>query len=197
MWLLQILFTIPRRDDSCSNYFCHSLTDSCKNVVFSKRFILFHFFIYFPKSFVLRYRVFVWTYSYFIIFFTDNVAYSENYINDMIDVLFQNKHMKPVTYAVRASFAINSIRELQYLLETSPVGSTLTVWCSDSKDNVNYPKLIQLINAVGENRVYLDLPDDMSKIFFELYATNGISNTAIGVQSLFLTSIFALKNVFI
>lgn len=129
----------------------------------------------------------------------DNDKYSERHINDMVDVLFKNKYMKPVTYAVRASFAVNSISELQYLLETSPVGSTLTVWCSDPKDIINYPKLVQLINTVGTNRVYLDLPDDMSKIFFDMYKTS-ITNTAsnnVGFLSISLASLFALKNVFL
>jgi len=123
--------------------------------------------------------------------------YSEHYINDMVDVLFKNKYMKPVTYAVRASFAVNSISELQYLLETSPVGSTLTVWCSDSKDIINYPNLVQLINTVGENRVYLDLPDEMSKIFFDMYTSSSAAamSNKVGFQSLFLASLFVLKNV--
>lgn len=123
-------------------------------------------------------------------------AYTENYINDMVDVLFKNKYMKPVTYAVRAAFAVNSVRELQYLLETSPVGSTLTVWCSDAEDAVNYPKLVQLINTVGANRVYLDLPDDMSKVFFETYAAAGNGDARRGVPFFLLpaASIVALKN---
>lgn len=98
--------------------------------------------------------------------------YSENYINGMVDVLFKAKYMRPVTYAVRASFAQNSISELQYLLETSPAGSTLTVWCSDPEDLVDTGKLVHLVNAVGPDRVYLDLPDDKSKTFFETYAAS-------------------------
>ncbi|KAL5235467.1 hypothetical protein ACI65C_002877 [Semiaphis heraclei] len=125
----------------------------------------------------------------------DNDKYSEHYINDMVDVLFKNKYMKPVTYAVRASFAVNSISELQYLLETSPVGSTLTVWCSDSQDIINYPNLVQLINTVGENRVYLDLPDEMSKIFFQMYKSSSVASIKIGFQSLCLASLIVLKNV--
>jgi len=121
--------------------------------------------------------------------------YSEHYINDMVDVLFKNKYMKPVTYAVRASFAVNSISELQYLLETSPVGSTLTVWCSDSQDIINYPNLVQLINTVGQNRVYLDLPDEMSKIFFEMYKSSGVASNKVAFQSLFFAPLFVLKNV--
>jgi len=123
--------------------------------------------------------------------------YSENYINDMIDVLFKTKYMKPVTYAVRAAFAVNSIPELQYLLETSPVGSTLTVWCSDTEDIINYPKLNQLVNTVGANRVYLDLPDSMSKVFFDMYTTSGAGNSdSGGVPSLLLlASILAIINV--
>ncbi|CAI6362811.1 unnamed protein product [Macrosiphum euphorbiae] len=128
----------------------------------------------------------------------DNDKYSEHYINAMVDVLFKNKYMNPVTYAVRASFAVNSISELQYLLETSPVGSTLTVWCSDSKDIINYPNLVQLINTVGANRVYLDLPDEMSKIFFEMYTSSSVgASNNVGLQPLFLASLFVLKNVFL
>lgn len=125
--------------------------------------------------------------------------YSEKYIEDMGDLLFKNRYMKPVTYAVRASLAANSIPELKYLLETSPAESTLTAWCSDPKDVINYPKLVQLINAVGIDRVYLDLPDDMSKMFFELYAASnaGVGGSKLDANALLLTSLFGLKNVFI
>lgn len=115
----------------------------------------------------------------------------------MVDVLFKSKYMHPVTYAVRASFAVNSISELQYLLETSPVGSTLTVWCSDPKDIINYPNLVQLINTVGANRVYLDLPDEIYKIFFDMYTSSSAASNNVGLQSMFLTSLFVLKNVFL
>lgn len=126
-------------------------------------------------------------------------AYTENYINAMVDVLLKNKYMKPVTYAVRASFAANSITELQYLLETSPVGSTLTVWCSDPEDKLDYLKLIELVNTIGEKRVYLDLPDDKSKKFFNMYVTNDSVRTSsnIGVSALSLASLLALKNIFL
>lgn len=123
--------------------------------------------------------------------------YSENYINNMVDILFKIKYMKPVTYAVRASFAVNSIPELQFLLETSPVGSTLTIWCSDPKDIINYPKLVQLIKTVGVDRVYLDLPDNMSKTFVEMYTASGVGSNSVGIQSLFLASILAIKNIFL
>lgn len=123
--------------------------------------------------------------------------YSENYINNMIDELFKIKYMKPVTYAVRASFAVNSIPELQYLLETSPVGSTLSIWCSDPKDIINYPKLVQLIKTIGANRIYLDLPDNMSTTFSEMYTASGVGSNSVGVQSLFLASILAIKNIFL
>lgn len=119
----------------------------------------------------------------------------------MVDTLFKNKYMKPVTYAVRASFAVNSIAELQYLLETSPVGSTLTVWCSDPQDVVDQPKLVQLVNAVGRDRVYLDLPDDVSETFFDLYATSGgggagRGNAGAGSWPYVVAPLLALKNVF-
>lgn len=124
--------------------------------------------------------------------------YSENYINDMADVLFKSKYMKPVTYAVRAAFAVNSIPELQYLLETSPAGSTLTLWCSDERDVINYAKLVQLIKTVGVDRVYLDLPDDKSKAFFEAYATSGAAGiTAGNAAGLLLTSTLAVTNAFL
>lgn len=116
----------------------------------------------------------------------------------MVDVLFKNKYMKPVTYAVRAAFAVNAITELQYLLETSPVGSTLTVWCSDSLDVIDNAKLVRLIKTVGPDRVYLDLPDDKSKMFFDMYATSsGVKRSNVGAQTLFLVSLLALINVFI
>ncbi|VVC43282.1 Protein of unknown function DUF2181 [Cinara cedri] len=131
----------------------------------------------------------------------DNIddKYTEKYIDDMVDVLFKNKYMKPVTYAVRASLAANSIHELQYLLETSPAGSTLTVWCSDPRDVIDYPKLVSLVNTVGANRVYLDLPDDKSKTFFEMY-TASVSGAGAGIgfgagALLFTSSMLALKNV--
>lgn len=117
--------------------------------------------------------------------------YSENYINDMLDTLFRMKHMKPVTYAVRAAFAVNSINELQYLLETSPAGSTLTIWCSDDLDIIDYPKLVQLVNTVGANKTYLDLPSDKSETFFETYANSGIRSVNVSVLTPVLTLLLA------
>lgn len=117
----------------------------------------------------------------------------------MVDVLFKNKYMKPVTYAVRASFAANSVPELKYLLETSPVGSTLTVWCSDPLDMISYPALAQLVQAVGEKRVYLDLPEDKAKTFFDVYsAATAAAGSAAGVRSSVLfASMLALKTAFL
>lgn len=128
--------------------------------------------------------------------------YSEKYIDDMVDVLFKNKYMKPVTYAVRASIAANSLPELQYLLETSPAGSTLTAWCSDPEDVIDNPRLVRLINAVGANRIYLDLPEHESKALLELYAVSGADTGAgaggsgLGASVLSLMSSLAMKNVF-
>lgn len=114
----------------------------------------------------------------------------------MLDTLFRMKHMKPVTYAVRAAFAVNSINELQYLLETSPAGSTLTIWCSDNLDIIDYPKLVQLINTVGVNRTYLDLPNDKSETFFEMYANSGVRNVHVSVLTLLLAWLHSLRNFF-
>lgn len=129
--------------------------------------------------------------------FTDE--YSENYINDMLDTLFKTKHMKPVTYAVRAAFAVNSINELQYLLETSPAGSTLTIWCSDAADDIDYSKLTRLINTVGANRAYLDLPNDKSETFFDVYAADSGAvrpGVHVGILSFLLASLYAIKEIF-
>lgn len=133
---------------------------------------------------------------FLVIIFSE--IYSEKYIDDMVDVLFKNKYMKPVTYAVRASIAANSLPELQYLLETSPAGSTLTAWCSDPEDVIDNPKLVRLIGAVGANRMYLDLPEDVSKKLLELYAVSGAEAGAggLGASVLSLTSLLAVKNGF-
>jgi hypothetical protein len=119
-------------------------------------------------------------------------VYSENYINDMADLLFKSKYLKPVTYAVRASFAVNSIPELQYLLETSPAGSTLTAWCSDPRDVIDDAKLVGLVRTVGADRVYLDLPGGVTKTFLEAYTTSGAGSATAAL----LTSMVAAGNVF-
>ncbi|XP_050524097.1 protein FAM151B isoform X2 [Daktulosphaira vitifoliae] len=126
---------------------------------------------------------------------SDFGKYSEHFINGMVDVLFKNKHMKPVTYAVRASYAMNSITELQYLLETSPAGSTLTIWCSDSKDTIDYTKLVNLVHTIGSNKVYLDLPNHMANTFFELLAATSGADNSVSKKSLAVFSTITLLSI--
>merc|ERR1719339_593324 len=79
----------------------------------------------------------------------------------MFNVLKQEGVVAPVTLPLRACLAARSIQEIvEFLRMVDDDGSfptTITIW-SSSSDEVDHEKLNRLINEVGKNRLYLDVP---------------------------------------
>ncbi|CAH1403882.1 unnamed protein product [Nezara viridula] len=90
-------------------------------------------------------------------------VYSKEDVDLMTDVLSNNMITMPVTFAVRAAFAARSIERMIALIDTSPPGSTLTIWSSVASDVIDVAALGRLIDEIGIDRVYLDLPNDIIK----------------------------------
>uniref|UniRef100_A0A146LBW6 Protein FAM151B n=2 Tax=Lygus hesperus TaxID=30085 RepID=A0A146LBW6_LYGHE len=88
----------------------------------------------------------------------DDNKYLPEDIDKMTELL--NKHCvvsQPVTFAVRAAYAANSVEALTNLINSSTEGTTLTIWNSSPNDIVDMEAVNSLIKAVGKDKVYLDL----------------------------------------
>ncbi|XP_068973755.1 protein FAM151B isoform X2 [Bombus flavifrons] len=95
----------------------------------------------------------------------DNVTggqYTEQQIQDMINILKEQKVTQPITYPVRAGLAANSTKVIKSLMENSSLTSnvTLTVWSSEG-DKVDAEALSTLIQDIGVKKVYVDVPQDL------------------------------------
>lgn len=90
-------------------------------------------------------------------------TYTSEQINEMVSTLVENDVKQKVTFPVRAGIAANSKDGLIKLLEetSSKFDSTLTIWSSQG-DYVNIESLKKLILECGLNRVYLDVPKEIS-----------------------------------
>lgn len=91
--------------------------------------------------------------------YAPNGKYTSEQIEAMTAALNRNKILSAVTFPVRAVFATECVDLLHYLVNTSPAGSSLTVWMSNDADPVNIPKLKHLLSTIGKNKVFLDVPD--------------------------------------
>ncbi|XP_033204265.1 protein FAM151B isoform X1 [Bombus vancouverensis nearcticus] len=103
-----------------------------------------------------------WTTRYGV---NDNVTegqYTEQQIQDMINILKEQKVTQPITYPVRAGLAANSTKVIKSLMENSSFASnvTLTVWSSEG-DKVDAETLSTLIRDIGVKKVYVDVPQDL------------------------------------
>jgi len=91
---------------------------------------------------------------------SSNLSYTPELIANMTEALNRNYVTQPVTFAVRAGIAAQSYDVLSNLIGSSVPGSTLTVW-SPPDDPVDMDALRHLINGIGHDKVYLDLPPPM------------------------------------
>lgn len=92
--------------------------------------------------------------------------YNEQTVKSMTDALDAAQITQPITYAVRAAFVANSLDELKMLLNETHQASgkaTLTVWSSDETDIVNVAQLKNNILAIGKDRVFLDVGEELAK----------------------------------
>lgn len=78
----------------------------------------------------------------------------------MTEALSRNQVTRPVTFPVRAGIAAQSIETLSALVHLSPPGTTLTLW-SPETDPVDYVGLKKLVDGLGHNKVYIDIPKSM------------------------------------
>ncbi|XP_034247808.1 protein FAM151B [Thrips palmi] len=96
----------------------------------------------------------------------DQVKYSPDQVKAMIAAIKNSAVDQPITYAVRAAFVANSLDELKSLLDQTPQASgqaTLSVWSSDDTDVVDVKQLKKNILALGKDRVYVDVGEQLAK----------------------------------
>nr|CAD7425926.1 unnamed protein product [Timema monikensis] len=87
--------------------------------------------------------------------------YELEHITSMKEALARNNITQPVTFPVQAILAAQSIDTLPDLLNVSSINdTTLTIWLSEV-EAINITQLKKLIDIVGKNRVYLDLPESI------------------------------------
>jgi hypothetical protein len=90
---------------------------------------------------------------------SEDTRYTDDQINKMIDAIKRNDVGEEITFAVRAGTAARSLDQMK-LLKDEVNNCTLTVW-SSAGDNVDVPKLRDLIFEYGVKRVYIDVPQDL------------------------------------
>jgi len=88
--------------------------------------------------------------------------YSSDQVKSLRDALVRAEIHQPVTFPIRAGIAASteSQTNLIWLLKQVP-DSTLTIW-SAVYDTVDVPGLMRLIQNVGKERVYIDVPAGLS-----------------------------------
>lgn len=96
----------------------------------------------------------------------------------------------PITYPVRAGIAAQSKDNLMDMVSTFNATNdcTLTVW-SSAGDSVDVEKLRDLIFSVGLDKVYVDVPEELSSQL----RLNGASS--LPKLTMFLTSLLALLSL--
>jgi hypothetical protein len=106
----------------------------------------------------------------------------------MLKALSDNKISQPVTYPVRASLTANSEAVIERLLEQTK-NSTLTLWGPET-DIVDVPALKQVVDKVGRNRIYMDIPEKLKD-----QLTN--AGSTMGTGSLIFSTILALVSTLV
>lgn len=120
-----------------------------------------------------------------------NGSYTEAQINLMIQTIKTNNITNDITFPVRAGIAAQSLPQLENLLKTfnTTNNATLTIW-SSVNDFVNITQLEKLIKTIGVNKVYLDVPVEVSSKM-----NLGNSGSVIGKMS-FLSLILIFMSIF-
>ncbi|XP_037808654.1 protein FAM151B [Lucilia sericata] len=117
----------------------------------------------------------------------NNGSYSREETNDMLKTIKSSivtKTGQHITFPVRAGIAANSLIELHDLVnsvnETNEC--TLTIWSSEN-DFVNIDKLRKFIFSFGFDRVYLDVPIELS-IQLDLSRHDNLNDDKVSKKSL-------------
>jgi len=89
--------------------------------------------------------------------------YNDEHIDNMTAIIKDNNVMNPLTFPVRAGIAANSDMQLKnlFIALNGTNNVTLTIWSSQD-DFVNIPKLKELILNIGVDKVYFDVPKEVS-----------------------------------
>lgn len=95
----------------------------------------------------------------------ENALYTKEMTEEMAALLESKSVAQPVTFPIRAAFVPRSIENLDWLVENVPE-STITVW-SSSSDTIDVQALLSLRDAVGNDSVYFDLPEEQKEEFDE------------------------------
>lgn len=90
-----------------------------------------------------------------------NGSYTDAQIVRMLDTVRESGVQNVITFPVRAGLAANSLTQMTELLRSTGLQSTLTVWSSQG-DYVDIAKLRALILDAGLDRIYLDVPEEVS-----------------------------------
>lgn len=102
--------------------------------------------------------------------FLKYLFYSSDHIDEMVTNIKRNDIKNNVTISIRAGPGANSLVQLQRLcIEVDEFQNklnsttTITLW-SDSNDFIDIPKLRDVINSIGKERVYLDFNENLLEI---------------------------------
>lgn len=90
--------------------------------------------------------------------------YTTYQVDQMIDGIKKNNIKNPLTFPVRAGIASQSISSLTHLYDSLKDSNhvTFTIWSSND-DSVNVENLRKMIFHFGLDKVYVDVPEDLSE----------------------------------
>ncbi|XP_033326544.2 protein FAM151B isoform X1 [Megalopta genalis] len=113
--------------------------------------------------------------------------YTDEDVNGMLKVVKDSQlNQSMITYAVRASAASVSHKQMENLLKNTD--STLTVW-SGKNDTVDEQKLSELVKHIGVNKVYLDVTDEL-KNKLDLNGASGMTVATMTILGSLFVSLF-------
>lgn len=91
-----------------------------------------------------------------------NYFYTEDQVQDLLNIMTASEiGNQTVTFPIRAMFMANSEAVLTDLLtQTEAQTATLTMWGTDDIEDIE--SLKSVLDRIGRQRVYMDLPDDLA-----------------------------------
>ncbi|KAL7021987.1 hypothetical protein ACKWTF_012099 [Chironomus riparius] len=113
--------------------------------------------------------------------------YTHEQVNVMIDGIKKHQKNNAITFPVRAGIAAQSIETLNHLYQSLNATNlvTFTIWSSEN-DNVNVENLRKMIFHFGLDKVYVDVPANLSsQLRLDVDPGNGMnklrSNLLLGI----------------
>lgn len=128
-------------------------------------------------------------------------SYTLQQVTDMIDGLKKNGVKNSITFPVRAGIAAQSIDTLSHLYNALNSSNliTYTIW-SSVNDSVDVEKLRKMIFYFGLDKIYVDVPENLSnELRLDVDPGNNSniilrSNTVVALVALFLAYVL-VKNM--